>query len=49
MPIINLLLVLALPQFAVAVVLTIAVAGASWFLIEKPALRLKRKSMNPRT
>lgn len=49
MPIINLLLVLALPQFAVAVVLTVAVAGASWFLIEKPALRLKRQSMNPRT
>lgn len=44
-PIINLLLVLGLPSMATAVVLTVALAAVSWFLIEKPALQLKRQSL----
>lgn len=44
-PVINLLLVLGLPSMATAVALTVALAGMSWFFIEKPALQLKRRSM----
>ena len=50
MPIINLLIVLAiptLPAFAGAVLLTFAIAAFSWFLVEKPALKLKRRSLKP--
>ena len=47
MPIINLLLVLSFKSMALAVVLTFAVALLSWFAIEKPALKLKRKSLKP--
>lgn len=50
MPVINLLLVLALPlsvAFAVSVGLTFGVAALSWLLVEKPALKLKRRSLKP--
>lgn len=47
MPVINLLLVLAIPDAALAFGLTLALATASWFLVEKPALRLKRQSLKP--
>ena len=42
MPIINLLLVFAIPNAApVAIGLTLLFAVASWYMVEKPALRLK--------
>jgi peptidoglycan/LPS O-acetylase OafA/YrhL len=48
MPVINLLLVLAVSRAApLAFALTLAIAALSWTLVEKPALRLKRKSLNP--
>lgn len=47
MPVINLLLVLAIPSPALALVLTGAMAALSWFAIERPALRLKRSSLKP--
>lgn len=45
MPIINLLLVLAIPSLALAIGSTVAMAVLSWFLVERPALRLKRQSL----
>jgi peptidoglycan/LPS O-acetylase OafA/YrhL len=45
MPVINLLLVLATPSPWVAVLLTFLAATLSWFLIEKPALKLKRQTL----
>lgn len=45
MPVINLLLVLATPSFFAAVVGTLSVACLSWFLVEKPALAMKKKSL----
>lgn len=47
MPVINLLLVLGIPNAPLAVVLTLAFATLSWFLVEKPALALKRQSLKP--
>lgn len=48
MPVINLLLVLAVPDAApLAIALTFAISALSWFLVEKPALRLKRQSLKP--
>ncbi|MGD9965212.1 MAG: acyltransferase family protein [Hyphomonadaceae bacterium] len=48
MPVINLLLVLAIPSpFPVALGLTLVMAATSWFLVEKPALSLKRRSLLP--
>jgi len=46
---INLLFVLAFPGFWGAILLTLLVACASWLLIKKPALKLKKRSINPRT
>ncbi len=47
LPIINLLLVLGLRSVPLAIVLTFAISALSWFLVEKPALRLKRRSLKP--
>jgi peptidoglycan/LPS O-acetylase OafA/YrhL len=47
MPVINLLLVLAVPSASVAFVLTLAISALSWILVEKPALKLKRQSQKP--
>lgn len=47
MPVINMLLVLSIPSVPLAFALTFVIASLSWFLIEKPALKLKRKSLNP--
>jgi peptidoglycan/LPS O-acetylase OafA/YrhL len=47
MPVINLLLVLSVPSSTLAFALTFAIASLSWFLVEKPALRHKRQSLNP--
>ena len=47
MPVINLLLVLAVPNFAFAVVVTLGMACVSWFFVERPALQLKRQSLKP--
>lgn len=46
-PIINLLLVLKMPSMALAITLTVLSAGISWFLVEKPMLRLKHQSIRP--
>lgn len=45
MPIINLLLIMAMPSTLIALPLTIAIAALSWFMVEKPALKLKRRSL----
>ncbi|MBS0151196.1 MAG: acyltransferase [Nitrospira sp.] len=45
MPIINLLLVLGVPSVLLAVVLTFFSATLSWFLVERPALKLKQQSL----
>jgi peptidoglycan/LPS O-acetylase OafA/YrhL len=45
MPVINLLLVLAIPSPWLAVLLTFLIATLSWFLVEKPALKLKHQSL----
>ncbi len=47
MPVINLLLVLKLSSVVLAFALTIAIASAWWFLIERPFLRLKRRTLHP--
>lgn len=48
MPVINLLLVLAVPKAApLAFALTFAISALSWVLVEKPALKLKRQSLKP--
>lgn len=49
MPVINLLLVLALPSLPLALFLTFSMAALSWFLVERPALSLKRHSLRPMT
>jgi peptidoglycan/LPS O-acetylase OafA/YrhL len=46
MPIINLLLVLRLSNVVLAFALTLGLALLSWFLIERPFLRLKRSSLH---
>ena len=46
-PIINLLLVLEYPNLLLCLVLTIFMASISWLCIEKPMLKLKRKSLRP--
>jgi peptidoglycan/LPS O-acetylase OafA/YrhL len=47
MPVINLLLVLGIHSAPLVFALTISIATASWFLVERPTLRLKRKSLHP--
>ena len=47
MPVINLLLVLAVPSVPLAFTLIFAISIMSWFLVEKPALKLKRQSLRP--
>ena len=44
-PVLNLLLVLAIPNAGIAVLLTFLLALISWFAVEKPALKLKRRSL----
>jgi peptidoglycan/LPS O-acetylase OafA/YrhL len=46
MPVINLLLVLAMHSMALTVGLTFTMALISWFFVEKPAQRLKRRSIH---
>jgi hypothetical protein len=43
MPVINVLLVLAIANFPLAILGTIMMAMLSWFLIEQPALSLNRR------
>ena len=45
MPVVNLMLVLGFRSVWAGVVFTLLVAAVSWFLIERPALRLKRVSL----
>jgi peptidoglycan/LPS O-acetylase OafA/YrhL len=46
MPIINLMLVLGVPNgWPIAIVATFLMAAASWFLIERPALHMKKRSL----
>ncbi len=45
MPIINMLLVLELLSMSLAISLTVFTALISWFLVEKPMLKLKRQSL----
>ena len=47
MPVINFLLVLAMPSASLAFSLTIMISGLSWFFVEKPALKLKRRTLRP--
>ncbi len=47
MPVINLLLVLSIASVPLAFALTFGVAMLSWFLVERPALKLKRYSLKP--
>jgi peptidoglycan/LPS O-acetylase OafA/YrhL len=47
MPIINLLLVLGIPNAPLAIALTFVLATLSWLFVEKPALKLKRQSLKP--
>lgn len=46
-PIINLLLFLKMPSMSLAITLTLFIAALSWFLVEKPMLRLKHRSIRP--
>ena len=46
-PIINLLLIIKISNLPLAVVITLTMAAFSWFLIEKPILKLKRQSLRP--
>lgn len=46
MPLINLMLVIGLTSPIIAMVGTAFMSAVSWFLVEKPALRLKRQSMH---
>jgi peptidoglycan/LPS O-acetylase OafA/YrhL len=47
MPVINFLLVTGLHSVPLGIVTTFAIATLSWFLVEKPALRRKRKTLKP--
>ncbi|MDI9569691.1 MAG: acyltransferase [Pseudomonadota bacterium] len=47
MPVINILLVLNEPRTLLSLVLTYLFATISWFLVERPALKLKRQSLAP--
>ena len=47
MPVINMQIVLSRPSFALAFAFTFAAAMLSWTLVEKPFLRLKRRSLRP--
>ncbi len=47
LPVINLLLVLGIRSASLDFFFTFAIAAVSWFLVEKPALRLKRQSLKP--
>ena len=44
-PIINLLFILNFPNVSMAILLTIFIATLSWFLVEKPMLKLKHQSL----
>lgn len=46
-PVINLLVVLDRPSMPLAITLTVLIATLSWFLVEKPMLRLKHRSLRP--
>jgi peptidoglycan/LPS O-acetylase OafA/YrhL len=45
MVVINFLLIFHIPNFILATVLTIFFAGFSWFCLERPALKFKKKSL----
>jgi peptidoglycan/LPS O-acetylase OafA/YrhL len=46
-PILNLMLILRVDSPALVIILTLLMAALSWFLVEKPALALKKKSLHP--
>lgn len=47
LPVINLLLVLGIANVPLVFLLTFAMATLSWILVEKPALRMKRRTLKP--
>jgi peptidoglycan/LPS O-acetylase OafA/YrhL len=47
MPVINFFLVVGIRNVPLAIAAIFGIATLSWFLVERPALRLKRKSLNP--
>lgn len=49
MPVVNLLLVVNLAYVPAALLISAGLAAASWFLIERPSLRFKRRSIHPET
>lgn len=46
-PIINILIVLLMPNIYIGIGLTFLMAAFSWFFVEKPMLKLKKKSIHP--
>ena len=50
MPVINVMLYLGVsgahPALAIMLVATVGLAALSWFLVEKPALGLKKKTLH---
>ena len=46
-PIINLLVILSIPFASLVIPLTLLIAALSWFLVERPSLKLKRRSLRP--
>lgn len=49
MPVINFLMVTSMQSLWLSTVLTFCIATISWLFIEKPALRLKKRSLKPVT
>lgn len=47
MPIINMLLVLSIPDVALAILITLIISALSWFWVEKPVLKLKHQTLRP--
>jgi peptidoglycan/LPS O-acetylase OafA/YrhL len=45
MPVVNLMLVLGFQSVAAGLLLTLLVAATSWYLVERPAIRLKKTSL----
>lgn len=45
MPVLNFLLIVSIEIFSVALIATLGIAILSWFLLERPALKLKRNSL----
>lgn len=46
-PVINLLIFLMMPNIYLGIILTLLMAAISWLFVEKPMLRLKKRSIHP--